>query len=207
MSTYSRPIRRRLWSRLASRYLREPHSPYGPGPHVPAGLRRDDQLVAVAAEVLGEDAPEVELRAAVRRPVVVGEVEVGDAEVECPAQDRAAVAQRAVVAEVLPQPERDRRELQAAAPAAAVGHRLVAVVGGHVQRRTELGVVGHASSIPPRPRSVQGARRRSAVGLEPVQRRLVERGAMARRRRPLRAARRGASSHRRAGRSRQSACS
>src|SRR5213592_2395858 len=31
MSTYSRPMRARLWSRLASRYFREPHSPYGPG--------------------------------------------------------------------------------------------------------------------------------------------------------------------------------
>ncbi len=31
MSTYSRPIRFSDWSRLASRYLREPHSPYGPG--------------------------------------------------------------------------------------------------------------------------------------------------------------------------------
>ena len=31
MSTYSRPIRRSDWSSEASRYLREPHSPYGPG--------------------------------------------------------------------------------------------------------------------------------------------------------------------------------
>ena len=31
MSTKSRPSRFRLWSRLASRYFREPQSPYGPG--------------------------------------------------------------------------------------------------------------------------------------------------------------------------------
>ena len=32
MSTYSSPIRARLWSRLASMYLREPPPwPYGPG--------------------------------------------------------------------------------------------------------------------------------------------------------------------------------
>ena len=43
-----------------------------------------------------------------------------DAEVERAAEDRAARRQRPVVAEVLPQPERDRRQLQAAAAAAAV---------------------------------------------------------------------------------------
>ena len=42
------PSARRLWSRLASRYLREPAVAVGAGPHVVAGLRRDHQLVAVA---------------------------------------------------------------------------------------------------------------------------------------------------------------
>jgi len=74
-------------------------------PHVIAGLGRDDQLVAVGPEVLGEDATEVVLGAAVGRSVVVGEVEVRDAEVERASQHGATVRQRAVVAEVLPQPE------------------------------------------------------------------------------------------------------
>ncbi len=40
-----------------------------------------------------------------RRPVVVGQVEVGDAEVECAAKDGPLPIQRRVVAEVMPQPE------------------------------------------------------------------------------------------------------
>ena len=85
----------------------------GAGPHVVAGLGRDHELVAERRKSSAMDAPEVDLGAAVGRPVVVGQVEVGDAEVERAAQDRAAVGQRAVVAEVLPQPERDRRQLAA----------------------------------------------------------------------------------------------
>ena len=57
---------------------------------------------------------------------------MGDAEVERAAQDRALAVERAVVAEVVPQPERDGGQLQAAAAAAAVGHPVVAVLGGDV---------------------------------------------------------------------------
>ena len=42
-----------------------------------------------------------------RRAVVVGQVEVGDAQVERAADDRALPVDRAIVAEVVPQPERD----------------------------------------------------------------------------------------------------
>ena len=76
--------------------------------------------------------------------------------------------QREVVAEVLPQPERDRRQAQAAAPAAAVRHRLVALARGHVQRGAELGVVGHRPIIPPRQRRARRAmpcRPRSSRGV------------------------------------------
>ncbi len=51
-----------------------------------------------------------------------------DAEVEGAADDRAARVQRAVVSEVLPEPERDGGELQAAAARSAIGHPLVAEV-------------------------------------------------------------------------------
>ena len=101
----------------------------GTGPHVPACLGRDHELVAVVAEVGVEDATEIRLGAAVRGAVVVGEVEVGDAQVESAAQDRTLVLERLLFAEVLPEPERDRRQEQAAAPAAAVGHRVVAALG------------------------------------------------------------------------------
>ena len=63
-----------------------------PRPHVPAGLGRDDQLVAERREVAAQEAAEVLLGRAVRRPVVVGQVEVGDAEVEgAPDDGRAGV--------------------------------------------------------------------------------------------------------------------
>jgi hypothetical protein len=44
--------------------------------------RRDDDLVAVAGEVLAEDLPERLLGRAVRRAVVVRDVEVRDPELE-----------------------------------------------------------------------------------------------------------------------------
>ena len=58
-----------------------------------------------------------------------------DAEVEGPARDRAAELVRPVVAEVVPEAERDRRQLQAAAAAAAVLHPLVALGGRGVHGR------------------------------------------------------------------------
>ena len=99
------------------------------GPHVVARLRRDDELVAVRREVVAEQAAEVLLRGAVRRPVVVREVEVRDAEVERAPRDRADRVERTFVPEVLPEPERDGGQLEAAAPAAVVGHPLVAIGG------------------------------------------------------------------------------
>ena len=44
----------------------------GTGPHLPAGLAGDDQLVTVGAQVRGEDAAEVLLGRAEGRAVVVG---------------------------------------------------------------------------------------------------------------------------------------
>ena len=101
-------------------------------PHVVAGFGGYDELIAVGPEVVGEDPAEGRLGRPVRRPVVVAEVEVGDPEVERAPQDRPAGLDRPVAAEVLPQPERDGGKLQSAAPAAAVGHRLVAIGGGEV---------------------------------------------------------------------------
>ncbi len=57
---------------------------------------------------------------AVERAVVVGQVEVGDAEVEGAAQDGALRVERAVAAEVVPEPERDAGQLEPAAPGAGV---------------------------------------------------------------------------------------
>jgi hypothetical protein len=61
-----------------------------------------------------------------------------DAEVKRPPQDLALQVNRATVAEVLPQPQRDRGKVKAAATTASVGHRCVAVVRGDVIRE-----IGH----------------------------------------------------------------
>src|SRR4029079_11398255 len=68
----------------------------------------------------------------VRRAVVVREVEMGDAEVERSAHDGAAALKRRVTAEVLPESERDRRQVQPGDAGSAVLHLLVAVVGRRV---------------------------------------------------------------------------
>ena len=104
----------------------------GPGPHVVAGLGADDELVAVGLEVGGEVAAEVLLGAAVGRAVVVGEVEVRDADVEGAAQDRALLVERLVVTEVVPQAEGDGGQVQTALAHLAVGHGAVAVRAGEV---------------------------------------------------------------------------
>jgi hypothetical protein len=75
------------------------------GPHVVAGLGRDHELVAERREVLGQQRPEDLLGRAVRRPVVVREVEVRDPAVERAPDDRAARLDRPLVPEVLPQAE------------------------------------------------------------------------------------------------------
>ena len=106
-----------------------------PGPHVVAGLRRDDELVAVGTQVVTEDAAEVLLRRSVRRAVVVCEVEMGDAEIEGATHDLAARLERADAPEVLPQPERDRRQREAALAAAVVAHLVVAFTCGDVWHR------------------------------------------------------------------------
>ena len=87
---------------------------------------------AIRSEVVTEDAAERLLCRPVRRPVIVRQVEVRDPEVEGPAHDRATGLQGALAAEVLPEAERDRRQVQPAAAAAAVSHAAVAVLGGDV---------------------------------------------------------------------------
>src|ERR1035437_3250117 len=103
----------------------------------------------------GKDAPEVDLGRPVGRTVVVGQVKVGDAQVKCAPQHRAAAGQRAVVAEVLPQPQRDRRQLETAAPAAAILHIVVSAGGGHILAQAQLGIKRHWMSISGAAKSVR----------------------------------------------------
>ena len=104
----------------------------GSRPHVVAGLGGDDQLIAIRQQVLAHDPAEVDLRRAVRRPVVVGQVEVRDAEVERAPDDLPLCVQRPAVAEVLPETERHLRQLEPAAPAAPVGDSFVTISRGNI---------------------------------------------------------------------------
>ena len=66
---------------------------------------------------------------------------MGDAQVEGAAQDGALFFERLVVPEVVPQSQRDGGQFQPAAAHAAVGHRLVTVLGSKIS---------HASIMPSR---------------------------------------------------------
>ncbi len=83
-------------------------------------------------KVLAQDPPEIGLGTAVWRSVVVGQIEMGDAKVECSPHDGALSLERSVVAEILPKPERYGGEKQTAAPTTAVGHGPVAILSGIV---------------------------------------------------------------------------
>src|SRR5438046_9472190 len=93
----------------------------GPGPHIPAGLRRNDELVPVGPEIVAEEAAEIELGAAERGAVVVGEIEMGDAEIERGAKKGALNAEGRGVSEVVPEAEREEGQLQAGLAAGAGG--------------------------------------------------------------------------------------
>jgi hypothetical protein len=79
-------MRFRLWSRLASRYLARAQIAVGAGPHVPTGLGGDDQFVAVGKEVFFDDLAEGFFGRSVGRAVIIGEIEMRDAEIEGAAQ-------------------------------------------------------------------------------------------------------------------------
>src|SRR5690606_18796988 len=90
-------------------------------------------------EVGGEHPTEVLLGRARRRAIVVGQVEVGYAEVEGAPADLPLHGEGPIVAEVVPQPEGDCGKAQSAASASTVEHRVVSVAGrliGHAGQGT-----------------------------------------------------------------------
>src|SRR5208283_2422600 len=100
----------------------------GPGPHIPAGLGRDDEFVAVGKEILLQDLAESFFRRSVGRAVIIGEIEMRDAEIEGAAQHGAGIFKVVYSAEVVPQSERNGGKLNAAAPRAAILHGIVTLV-------------------------------------------------------------------------------
>ena len=70
--------------------------------------------------------PKLRLRGAGRRAVIIGEIEMGDAEIEGVQNEIARGRLRIDVAEILPEPERDARQQHAASAAAPIHHFVVA---------------------------------------------------------------------------------
>ena len=104
------------------------------GPHVVTGLAGDHQLVAVRAEVAAHVFAKVGLGAAVGWAVVVGQVEMGDAQVKGRCQHGALGGHGRGVAKVVPQAQGDGGQFQAAAAGAAVLHFVVVAVGCGMER-------------------------------------------------------------------------
>jgi hypothetical protein len=102
------------------------------GPHEVTGLRRNDQLIAISLQIGAQKLAESLFRATRRRAVIVGEVEMGDPVIEGRRTDGALGVVRRVVAEIVPQPERDRRQVEAGPAAAPVDHILIAVFCRHI---------------------------------------------------------------------------
>ena len=103
-----------------------------PAPGAVARLGGDDQLVAVAVQIVFEDAAEVLFGSARGGAVVVGDVEHGDAAVEGGEHHVAHVLVRVERAEVVPHAEGQGGELQPAFARAAVFHGIVPLGGGSV---------------------------------------------------------------------------
>src|SRR5207253_8312694 len=100
------------------------------------GLAGNNQLVTVVLEVFAQQTTEVDLGAAIGRSVVVGQVEMIDAQVEGGAQQGALGVDRRAVAEVVPQAQRQRRQHQPAATNAAVRNGVVAISSSDIGHRT-----------------------------------------------------------------------
>ena len=92
-----------------------------------SGFGADDQFVAVGGEIFLQDASEILLGRARRWAVIVCKIEMGDAEIERPAQHGAGVLENIDAAEVVPQTERDGGQEYSASSAAPVLHCRVAI--------------------------------------------------------------------------------
>ncbi|MNL26599.1 hypothetical protein D3C87_1481310 [compost metagenome] len=120
-----------LQALVAGRYQIFAAAPFaiGTGPHVVARLGRDDHFIAVASKIRLQDFAEGSFGAAGWWAVIIGQIEVGNTEVEGAAANGLFGLVRCVVAEIVPQPERDRRQLQASLSAMIVFHGCISVFG------------------------------------------------------------------------------
>lgn len=125
-------------------------------PHEVACFGRDDELIAIAGEVFAEHSPEVLFGRTGWRPIVVGQIKMGDSKIEG-AQDDIATHRVVIdIAKVVPKTKRDARQHQAAATGARILHRVVASGGSCVAHEAPL-----RTEFPPRTRG--GCQRHGAA--------------------------------------------
>ena len=110
----------------------------GAVPHGIPCLGADDELIPVGHEVLVQDAAQILLGAARLRTVVVGQVEVGDAVVEGGEAELLHGLIAARVTKIVPEPQRDGGQQQAALAAAVVRHGGITCIGCLMHKNTPL---------------------------------------------------------------------
>ena len=107
--------------------------PVRAGPHGISRFAGKHQLIPVGTQVFFKNTAEILLGSAGHRAVVVRHIDVRDAAVECGAQHGAHIVEGVARAEVVPQPQRNAGQLQAAFAAAGVLHRLITALVGSVR--------------------------------------------------------------------------
>jgi hypothetical protein len=121
-----------------------PRAPVAVGavPHEVAGLGGDDEFVAMRGEILAQHPAEVFLRGAGRRAVVVGQIEVCDAEIEGAENKCAAVVVEVGVAEIVPEAEGEAGQLKTAASCATIKGGVVVASGRGLISHGKMRVTG-----------------------------------------------------------------
>ena len=89
----------------------------GSGPHIKSGLGGDDQFVPVGRQVELEDVAEGLFGRAIGRSIVVGQIQVCDTVVKGGAHCSAPIFKHIDAAKIMPQAEREQRELNTAVAA------------------------------------------------------------------------------------------
>ena len=88
-------------------------APIHPRPHLMPRLRRDEQLIPVACQLILQNPAEVRLSRPGHRPIVVRQVEVADARIERPHHHLCGHRKVIHTAKIVPQAEAQHRELHA----------------------------------------------------------------------------------------------
>lgn len=107
--------------------------PIGAGPHAVARFGGDNQLVPIRGQIGFQHPSQGFFRRAGNRAVVVGRVDMGHAQIEGPQQNRPGGLIGRHAAEILPDAQGHRRQLEAAATHPAVGHVVIAAGVGTVR--------------------------------------------------------------------------